>query len=401
MTLRTTPHWNWVGVSLALLVGFASCNRPRPDAGDDSEQRCASGDRAACARACERGVYGASGCMAAVHEKDPYRRTTMLTHACKAKQPKACVLAAEASVALGMGNARLYEKLLTRACEQRDRQGCEKLGDYRLLDAPASAKQAYDKACSVEPARAGACSAEVAERFGAIDQARAACKRDDLAACERLLALTAPKNHDLAYQGAEAACRLRGLSAHYRQTELRFSYKLRKRRSHYDRCGLFLLARTATDPDRSFEFQRVPLPAPPARKARERHGTVTLADLRLIFRDAPSAQPEQVSAYKAGVEARIRERLTLAEGCYEQHLGPHPETQGKLSASFIIDKLGYPLELRPAGELTDPTLSACVVSAAIPESFAGLNVDLGSIARVEATLDLQLKTPALKASRAH
>jgi hypothetical protein len=240
----------------------------------------------------------------------------------------------------------------------------------------------------------------VAERLGAIEQARAACKRDDLAACERLLALAAPKNHDLAYQGAEAACRLRGLSAHYRQTELRFSYKLRKRRSNYDRCGLFLLARTATDPDRSFEFQRVAVPDAAARKARERRGTLSLADLRLIFRDAPSAQPEQVAAFKAGVEARVRERLDLAESCYEQHLQLHPETRGKLGANFIIDKLGNPLELRPAGELTDPILSACVVSAAIPESFSGLNADLGSIVRVEAMLDLQPKALTLKASRA-
>jgi len=398
MTKRHQPHQPaWVEWLLALSVCVASCQRPA--ARDDFEKSCSSGDRTACARACELGVYGQTGCMAAVHEKDPSRRTTLLTRACEAKQPRACMLAAEASVQLGMGNARLYEKLLSRACDQLDKQGCERLGDYRLLDARESAKRAYEKACSVEPGRARACTDEVAERLGAIDQARTACKRDDLAACERLLALTAPKNHDLAFLGAEAACRLRGLSAHYRQTELRFSYKLRKRRSTYDRCGLFLLARTATDPDRSFEFHRVPLPEPTARSARERRGTLTLADFRFVFRDAPSAQPEQVAVFKAGVEKRIRERLELAESCYEQHLGLYPETRGKLDASFIIDKLGNPLELRAAGELTDPTLSACVVTAAIPESFPGLNADLGSIARVEATLDLQLKAPAAKAPR--
>lgn len=397
MTRRHVPAW--VEALLALSVCVASCNRTRAAASDDFEKRCSSGDRAGCARACELGVYGQTGCMAAVNEKDPFRRTTMLTHACKAEQPRACVLAAEASVTLGMGNARLYEKLLSRACDQKDKQGCDKLGDYRLFDGLESAKQAYDKACSVEPGRTRACRDEVAGRLEAIDQARTACTRDDLAACERLLALAAPKNHDLAYQGAEAACRLRGLSAHYRQTELRFSYKLRKRRSNYDRCGLFLLARTATDPDRAFEFRRVPLPEAPARSAREQRGSLTLTDFRLVFRDAPSAEPEQVAVFKAGVEARIRERLALAERCYEHHLGLSPETQGKLDASFIIDKLGNPLELRAAGELTDPTLSACVVSAAIPESFQGLNADLGSIARIEATLALQLKAAAPKAAR--
>jgi len=141
------------------------------------------------------------------------------------------------------------------------------------------------------------------------------------------------------------------------------------------------------------------LPDPPAVGASERRGSLTLADLRLIFRDPPNAQPEQVAVFKAGVEAQVRERLELCERCYEQHLGLHPGTQGKLDATFIIDKLGNVLELRGAGELTDPTLSACVVSAAIPESFSGLNADLGSIARVEATLDLQLKPEAQKAAR--
>lgn len=396
MTRRYVP--GWLKVSLGLFVYLTGCSRSRP-AADDFEKRCLAGDRVACARACERGVSGKGGCMTALDEKDPFRRTTMLTHACKAKEPKACVLAAEASVALGMSNARLYEKLLSRACDQQDEQGCERLGDYRLLESPESAKRAYDKACSVEPARARACTDEVTRSFAAIGQARAACKQDDLQACERLLALTAPKNQDLAYQGAEAACRLRGLTAHYRQTELRLTYKLRKRRSNYDRCGLFLLARTLTDPEGSFEFKRVPLPDASAPGASARRGTVTLAELRLIFRDPPNAQPEQVAAFKAGVEARVRERLELCERCYEQHLGLHPETQGKLDATFIIDKLGTPLELRAAGELTDPTLSACVVSAAIPERFSGLNADLGSLARVEASLDLELKAQALKAAR--
>ena len=92
---------------------------------------------------------------------------------------------------------------------------------------------------------------------------------------------------------------------------------------------------------------------------------------------ATTLRAGDAAAFKAGVEAQLRERLVLCARCYEQHLGLHPETQGKLGATFIIDKLGNVLELRGAGELTDPTLSACVVSAAIPESFSGLNADLG------------------------
>ncbi|HEU5073906.1 MAG TPA: hypothetical protein VFU02_07030 [Polyangiaceae bacterium] len=371
----------------ALLGLVTGCARTR-SLEENSEQRCSNGDRAACARACERGVHGKTGCMAAVHDKNPVRRTKMLTRACDAGQAGACVMAADASITLGMSNPRQYQTLLTRACEQRDKAGCEKLGDLQLLDALDSAKAAYDRGCHVEPSRARACSETVTRRIAAVDAARAGCKNDELEACERLLSLTAARNHDLGYEAAEAVCRLRGLTEYYRQTELEYSYKLRKRFASYERCGLFLLARAANTFEQSLGFQRVPLPEPPASGSRRLHADVALTDVRFHFRHTPKAQPEQVTRFKADVEARIRERLDLAARCYERHLGTHPDAQGKLDANFIIDKLGEPLELRASGELTDPKLCACLLSAAIPERFSATDADLGSIVRVEATLEL-------------
>lgn len=326
--------------------------------------------------------------MAAVDDKNPLRRTKMLTLACNAGEPGACLLAAQASIVLGMSDHQQYQTLLSRACDQRDAQGCEKLGDFWLLDSLVSAKAAYDKGCRLEPSRARACSDDVARRIASVDRERVACQQDQLAACERLLSLTALRNHDLAYQGAAAACRLRGLNEYYRGTKLRHSYKLRKRFGTYEPCGLFSLARAAADPGQSAEFQRVPLPDPPAVANQGQRGRVALVDLSLHFRSAPSVQPEQVAAFKAGVEARLRERLDLGTRCYERHLRAHPGAQGKLDALFIVDKLGEPLELRASGELTDPELCACLLSAAIPERFTGMNTDLGSIARVEAKLVL-------------
>ncbi len=334
--------------------------------------------------------------MSAVDDKHPTRRTRMLTLACNAEQPGACLLAAEASIALGIGNEHQYQTLLSRACEQRDARGCEKLGDFWLLDSLASAKAAYQKACHLEPSRARVCRDEVAERIAAVDRERTACKQDQLAACERLLKLTALRNHDLGYQAAEAACRLRGLSEHYRGTELRHPYKLRKRFASYEPCGLFALARAAAAPGEVTEFQRVPLPDPPAAAKGEPRGRVALGDVTLHFRDAPSVQPEQVAAFKAAVEARIRERLELGTRCYDRYLRTHPHSRGELAALFIIDKLGEPLELRASGDWGDPELRSCLLSAAIPERFTGMNTDLGSIARVEAKLEL---TPAPAGAR--
>lgn len=343
----------------------------------------------ACAQACERGVHGKTGCMAAVDDKHPTRRTKMLTLACEAKEPGACRLAAEASITLGMSNPRQYQVLLERACDQRDRQACEKLGDYWLLESLPSAKAAYDRGCQLETARARACSEEVAERIASIDRERAACKQDQLAACERLLKLAAARNHDLGYHAAHTACRLRGLNEYYRGTELRHSYKLRKRFSSYEPCGLFSLARAAAGPGESTEFERVPLPDPTPTAGRAARGRVALTGVAFHFRNAPSVQPEQVVAFKAGVEAGIREHLALGTRCYQRHLAAHPEAGGNMDAVFIIDKLGEALELRCSGELTDPELCACLLSATIPERFTGLHTDLGSIARVEAKFELQ------------
>lgn len=373
---------------LPALVGVVTgCARARPQA-DDYAERCSNGERMACARACELGVHGKAGCMAGVHEQNPVRRTKMLSVACKARQAGACLMAAEASITLNLSNPLEYQTLLSSACDQADKQGCEKLGDFWLSDSLTSAKAAYDKGCRLEPSRTEACTNEVTERIAAIDRELAACKKEELAACENLLRLSARRNHDLGYQGAEAACRIRGLDQHYRDTKIRHPYKLRKRFSNYQACGLFMLARAAAEPGQSVEFQRVPLPEPSPRANQPLRGRVTLADLAFHFRDAPSAQPERVTEFKAGVAARIQERLALAARCYDRHLGGHPGTRGALNATFIIDKLGEPLELRPSSDLADLELCACLLSAAIPARFTGMDADLGSIARVEARFEL-------------
>lgn len=380
----------------ALAAAVSGCARPKPDAAQDHAERCAKGERMACVRACQNGVYGKSGCMAAVHDKNPVRRTKMLTAACNAREADACRLAAEASIALNLGNPLQYQSLLSLACDQHDRAGCEKLGDFRLLESLPSAKTAYEKACSLQPERKETCLREVTERIAAIDRERAQCQKNDLAACEGLLQLTALRNHDLAYQGAEGVCRLRGLNQHYRKTELRYDYKLRKRFATYERCGLFLLARAADEPRQSLTFQRVPVPESGARANQPLRGRVDLTNVAFHFRDAPSVQPERVSEFKAQITARLRERLTLAARCYDHHLSTHPGTQGTLNATFIVDKLGEPLEARASGELADLELQSCLLSAAIPERFGGIDADLGSVARVEASLGL---TPVDAAKR--
>ena len=374
-------------VLTCLIAAFAvlSCRRSSPFAHEDHEQRCSKGDRAACARACEAGVHGKGGCMEAVNEKNPLRRTTMLTRACDAGEKGACALAAEASITLGLSNPRQYQSLLQRGCKAKDERACEKLGDFELLDSLESAKSAYEQGCRLRAKDASACSAEVRQRITTIERTRAECAGDDLDACKHLLGLAAERNHDLAYTSALAICNLRGLTEHYRKTELPFSYKLRKPRGSYEGCGLFLLARAASDPKGSFEFQRTKVPDA---TVPNHHGQVLLRELRLHFQSPPSAQPEQLTLFKTTLQAQVEKRLELARRCYDLHLALHPNAEGSIEASFIVDKRGEPLELQSSSELTDLELRACIVSAAIPERFSGVSADLGSIARVEAKLEL-------------
>jgi len=372
---------------ICLIAAFAilGCRRRSPFAHEDHEKRCATGDHAACARACEAGVHGKGGCMEAVHEKNPLRRTSMLTRACDAGEKGACALAAEASITLGLSNPRQYQSLLARGCQAKDERACEKLGDFELLDSFESAKAAYEQACRLQAKNASACSAEIRQRITSFERTQAACTADDLDACEHLLGLAAGRNHDLAYTSALAICKLRGLTEHYRKTELPFSYKLRKPRAGYEGCGLFLLARAASDPNGSFEFQRTKVPEA---TLTNHHGQVLLGELRLHFQSPPSAQPEQLTLFKTALQTQIGKRLELARRCYDLHLALHPNTEGSIEASFIVDKRGEPLELQSSSELTDLELRACIVSAAIPERFSGVSADLGSIARVEARLEL-------------
>jgi hypothetical protein len=123
-----------------------------------------------------------------------------------------------------------------------------------------------------------------------------------------------------------------------------------------------------------------------------------LTETRLHFQNPPSAQPEQLTLFKATLETQIEKRLALARRCYDLHLGAHPNTKGSIEASFIVDKLGEPLELQSSSELTDLELRSCIVSAAIPERFSGVTAELGSIARVEAKLELFSKAKSARAA---
>lgn len=372
--------WRWVTLFGMSAGAVASCSRKPPP--PDFERRCAGGDLTACAKACSAGALGETGCMAALKDKNPARRAEMLGRACKAKVKRACLPAAEASVALNMNRHERYESLLAQGCKLGSREACYKLGDFLLLDAPEQARQRYLQGCKLEK-EAGPCVTTVTSRVRAVQSNQVACRGDDVVACERLLLQTATRNQDLAYLAASRICKQRGLDDYYGSDRISYPYKLRQRLDSYERCGLFLVARAAGTPPVQLSFSRAPVPfSKPAAK----RDAVELTHVKFHFRNAPALEPKALSAAQEAVEQQMTARLDSARRCVDPSSKESAPETGEINLTFLIDRLGDPIEVRTSSAMGDHALRECLASALVPERFTGKVNDLGRVVRVEAII---------------
>ncbi len=266
----------------------------------------------------------------------------------------------------------------------KDAKACRRLGDYLLADSPSLAQQAYARGCQAETQAQG-CGADLQRRMRELTRDRAACEQRNPVACARVLRHTAVANHDAAYEAAQRICEIRGLEEYYAHKQMAFAFKLRRPRTEYDACGLFLVARAASDPEGKSAFKR----AAPPEGVTDHGGRVELASIGLHYAstdDAPA--PERIIEEKKLIAAQLAEGLELAGRCYDFRLGKEPSLDGQVTANFIIDKLGDTLELRAGGPLSDMELPRCIASAVVPERFTGIQGGLDRVVRVEVSLRL-------------
>lgn len=372
----------WLTAVGLVASALAGCHREPPTA--DFERRCAGGDRAACSQACKAGVLGENGCMAALKDNNPMRRAQMLGRACQAQVKPACLPAAEASIALNLNQYEQYQSLLTQGCQLKSRDACNKLGDFLLLDSLNDARQRYLEACKLEK-EPGPCVTSVTSRLRALEANQAKCRANDALACERVLLSTATRNQDLAYDAASRICQQRGLSQYYASNRISYAYKLRQQLKSYEACGLFLVARATGSPPIPLSFSRKPIPTgePVAKR-----GAIEVEQIKFHFGQAPALEPALLSAAQDAVKRQMEDRLDSARRCFNGVPAGHPAKTGELNFTFLVDRLGEPVEVRTSSDLVDHELRECLASALIPEHFTGKVNDLGSVVRVEAVVAL-------------
>ena len=155
-------------------------------------ERCDDGDIASCAQACDWGVAGDNGCLSTgnlAREAQPgtaFHGAALAYYerACRGGNASGCYRAAER---LADSGGPRHEEMLELGCalqekttpERDDEPCCLRLGELSLVEQPAKARSAFERACAASSDRAH-CFVAFEERLLLGERLEASCKSREL-----------------------------------------------------------------------------------------------------------------------------------------------------------------------------------------------------------------------------